>query len=118
MKQTDLVQTGLRIAAWACLAVIALITVGPETIRPETAYPPSIERFVAFAVVGVLFAISYPRYILFAAAIVLGAALLLEIFQLLSPSRHGRLFDAAVKFAGGSFGLCVGSALSRFFLRR
>jgi apolipoprotein N-acyltransferase len=114
MPQTDLVQVGLRIAAWSCLALIALITLGPLGIRPETSFLPSIERFVAFAVAGALFAIAYPRYILFAAVIVLGAAVLFEIFQLLSPSRHGRLFDAAVKIAGGSFGLCAGWALTRF----
>jgi hypothetical protein len=98
----------LRVSAWFCLAVIALITLGPIGLRPETGLSPQIERFVAFAVVGTLFAAAYPRYVLFAAVIVLGAAVMLELLQLLAPSRHGRLFDAGVKVAGGLVGLCAG----------
>lgn len=101
-------QVFLRVSAWFCLAVIALITLSPIGLRPETGLSPQIERFVAFAVVGTLFAAAYPRYILFAAVIVLGAAVMLELLQLLAPSRHGRLFDAGVKVAGGLVGLSAG----------
>jgi apolipoprotein N-acyltransferase len=118
MELTQRAQLTIRVAAWACLALIALVTVGPIGLRPETTLSPSIERFVAFAVVGALFAAAYPRYILFAAIVVLGAAVLFELLQLLSPSRHGRLFDASVKIAGGVFGLCVGFVTSRLGPRR
>jgi hypothetical protein len=98
----------LRASAWICLALIALVTLGPLGLRPETGFSPQIERLVAFAVAGALFAAAYPRYILFAAVVVLGAAVMLELLQLLAPSRHGRLFDAGVKVAGGMIGLCAG----------
>src|SRR3954447_7020134 len=101
-------QVLLRVSAWSCLAVIALVTLGPLGLRPESGFSPQIERFVAFAVVGALFAAAYPRYILFAAIVVLGAAVMLELLQLLAPSRHGRLFDAGVKVAGGAIGLAAG----------
>jgi apolipoprotein N-acyltransferase len=106
--QIRMFQVLLRVSAWFCLAVIAVITLGPIGLRPQTGLSPQIERFVAFAVVGALFAAAYPRYILFAAIIVLGAAVMLELLQLLAPSRHGRLFDASVKVGGGVVGLCVG----------
>ncbi|WP_349627439.1 hypothetical protein [Rhodopseudomonas palustris] len=108
----------LRIAAWACLAGIAFATLSPIGLRPTTGVSPSIERFAAFALVGALFAAAYPRYILFAAAIVIGAAVLLELIQLLEPSRHGRLFDASVKLAGGTLGLAAGSIVGRWLRRR
>jgi hypothetical protein len=110
-------QSLIRVAAWTCLAVIALITVGPIGLRPETGLSPQIERFVAFAIVGALFAAAYPRYILFAAIVVLGAAVILELLQLLAPSRHGRVFDASVKVAGGVVGLCAGWVVSRIVTR-
>jgi apolipoprotein N-acyltransferase len=117
-RRSDRVQTAVRIAAWACLLGIAFITLGPIGFRPESGLSPSIERFAAFAVVGALFAVAYPRYILIAAAIVLGAAVLFEVLQLLSPSRHGRAFDASVKIAGGVFGLAAGWLLAKSVSRR
>lgn len=97
-----------RTAAWACLAAIALATLAPIGFRPESGFAPSVERFAAFALAGALFAVAYPRYILLAAAIVLGAAVGFELLQVLEPSRHGRIFDAAIKIGGGVIGLASG----------
>src|SRR4051812_24692471 len=102
----------LRIMAWACLAAIAFVTLGPLDLRPESGIPPHLERFVAYAIAGTLFAMAYPRYILFAAVVVLGAAVLFELLQLLAPTRHGTLPDASVKIAGGLIGLCAGWIVS------
>ncbi|RJF66618.1 hypothetical protein [Rhodopseudomonas palustris] len=111
-------ETLLRVAAWLCLGFIAMATFSPLGLRPTTGWSPSIERFLAFALVGGLFAAAYPRYIVFAAVVVLGAAALFEILQVLSPSRHGRVFDAAVKFCGGTVGLIVGWLFVRVLPRR
>jgi Ni,Fe-hydrogenase I cytochrome b subunit len=111
-------ETFLRTAAWLCLAFIAMATLSPIGLRPTTGWSPSIERFLAFATVGCLFAAAYPRYILFAAVVVLGAAALFEILQLFEATRHGRLFDAGVKMSGGSVGLIVGWLLARWLPRR
>jgi apolipoprotein N-acyltransferase len=115
---SDRVQTILRLAAWGCLLAIALITLGPLGVRPVSHWSPTIERFTAFATVGVLFAVAYPRYILFSAAVVLGAAVLFEFLQLLEPSRHGRAFDAGVKIIGGMAGLTAGWLPAKLFPRR
>ena len=111
-------ETLFRVAAWLCLASIAMATLSPLGLRPTTGWPPSIERFTAFALVGGLFAMAYPRYIVLAAVIVLGAAALFEVLQVLTPSRHGRVFDAAVKMCGGTFGLIAGWVLVRLLPRR
>jgi hypothetical protein len=116
--QVGMFQILLRISAWTCLAAIAFVTLSPLGLRPVTGMPPNVERFVAFAVVGALFAAAYPRYILFAAVIVLGAAVVFELLQVLAPSRHGRLFDAAVKIFGGLVGLCAGWVVARWSARR
>ena len=103
--------TLIRLAAWGSLALVAMFTLSSIGLRPETTWPPTVERFAAFAAVGFAFAIAYPRQFWFAAAIALGAALVLEVLQVLAPTRHGRLFDAAVKLAGGTAGLLLGLAL-------
>ncbi|KIZ42488.1 MULTISPECIES: hypothetical protein [Rhodopseudomonas] len=105
-------EMALRIAAWLAIAVIAFVTLGPLDLRPNSGLGPNPERFLAFLVVGALFAAAYPRYIWFAAAIVLGSAILLEVFQWWAPSRHGRPLDAAVKVAGGIVGLTAGWLLT------
>ena len=117
MSQVE-VQVLLRISAWVCLAVIALVTLGPVDLRPESGLPPHVERFAAFAVAGTLFAAAYPRYILFAAVIVLGAAVMFELLQLLVPTRHGTLPDASVKVVGGLVGLCAGRIVGQLPRRR
>jgi hypothetical protein len=106
--QVGMFQVLLRISAWTCLFAIAVVTLGPLALRPESGLPPHVERFAAFAIAGTLFAAAYPRYILFAAVIVLGAAVLFELLQLLAPSRHGTVIDASVKLTGGLIGLCAG----------
>ena len=107
----------IRVLAWASLAYIAFVTVGPIGVRPVTGASPQLERLVAFAVTGALFAAAYPRHIVAAAVVVIGAAVLLEVFQLLEPSRHGRLFDAAVKIVGGALGLGAGWIFARLTRR-
>jgi hypothetical protein len=116
--QSIAVRRFTRIMAWLCLAYIAFVTVGPIGVRPVTGVSPQLERLVAFAVVGVLFAAAYPRHIVLAAIVVIGTAILLESLQLLEPSRHGRLFDASVKIAGGLIGLGAGSIFARLTQRR
>ena len=49
--------------------------------------------------------------------IVLGAAIGFEALQLVSASRHGRLFDLAVKLAGGGLGIAAGVVVDRLWRR-
>lgn len=107
-----------RFVAWAGLALIAFATLGPIELRPTSSVPPTIERFCAFAAVGFAFAIAYPKRFWLTLIIVLGAAMVLEILQIVSLSRHGRLFDALVKMSGGASGLMIGWLLQRFITKR
>ena len=65
------------------------------------------EHVVAFAVLGALFALAYPRRPLLVCVIVTGAAAVLEIMQTLTPDRHGTLVDALEKMAGGLMGIVL-----------
>jgi hypothetical protein len=97
----------LAIGAWAYLAFIAYATLSPIQLRPVVA-AAVIEHVGAFAVVGGLFCLAYPRHMIFVCLIVLGSAVLLEFAQTLTPDRHGRVLDALEKLAGGALGVCAG----------
>jgi VanZ family protein len=103
----------LVFAPWGCLAFIAFATLSPIGARPTVVSSASLEHFAAFAVLGALFSLAYPRHGAFIFAIVLGSAVLLELAQLLTPDRHGQFVDALQKMAGGTFGISIILVLRR-----
>jgi hypothetical protein len=99
----------LASATWTALAVIVFFTISPLGMRPVVTANPNIERFVAFALLGLLFGLAYPRRLAVDASFVIATAGVLETLQLITRDRHGHMADALVKAAGGAFG--VGMAL-------
>jgi VanZ family protein len=113
-----MIQKLTGIAAWLLLCFIVYATLSPIKDRPTLSTSPSLEHVAAFAVLGLLFALAYPRKSGLVCAVVLGCAILLELSQLLTPDRHGRIQDAVEKLAGGTFGIIAGTALLHFELAK
>ncbi|MEO7224143.1 MAG: hypothetical protein ABIY37_16880 [Devosia sp.] len=109
--------TALRVLAWLLLASLVFVTLSPINLRPVSLLPTQVERALAVMLVGFAFALAYPRRVVFVAAVVLGATALLELLQLVTPSRHGGLPDVAVKLLGGSIGLLSGWLINRVSAR-
>lgn len=103
----------LRVLAWLLLIGLVVVTIGPIAWRPVSPLPTQLERAIALAVIGFVFALAYPRRLLLVAALVLGATVLLEALQLVEPSRHGRILDLGVKLIGGGVGLAIGWLVHR-----
>lgn len=99
------------VLAWAVLALIVFATLSPIGLRPHIG-SVGVERFGAFAVVGLLFGLAYPRHFWVVLLLVVGTALLLEALQRLTPDRHGEIPDALVKFVGGVVGVGVSFAIN------
>lgn len=99
--------TWLRVIAWLLLAGLIFVTLSPINLRPISPLPTQFERAIALAIVGCAFALAYPKRLPVVVVLVLGSTVLLELLQVLSPSRHGRVIDVAVKLAGGGFGIVV-----------
>jgi VanZ like family len=99
------------VAAWSLLGFIACATISPIQARPTMFTSPGFERLAAFMVLGTLFCLAYPRHIGSVCLIVLGSAMLLELAQLLTPDRHGRIQDGIIKMAGGAIGIVAGRAI-------
>jgi len=102
------VQKLFMFAGWLTLAFITFVTLSPIEDRLVVA-GLQFEHFAAFALLGLLFALGYQSRTLLVVAVVLGSAFILEALQLLTPDRHGRVFDALVKAAGGLCGIGAAS---------
>lgn len=98
----------LRSIAWLLLAGLIFATLSPIELRPTSPLPTGFERAFAFLLIGLVFALAYPRRIVWISVLVLGSTVLLELLQLASFTRHGRFVDVAVKLAGASAGLVAG----------
>jgi VanZ family protein len=115
MRYDDcMLQKTIAVAAWACLAFIAYATISPIQNRPTLPTSSSLEHLAAFAVLGALFCFAYPRQIVFVCLMVFGSAVLLEVLQLLTPDRHGRIQDAFQKAAGGAAGIVAARTVLYF----
>src|ERR1700735_932015 len=91
--------------AWAWLIFVAFASLVSLHSRPALTdtEPFSIvlfERVAAFAVLGLLFSISYPPRFRFTLILVLGSAIVLEILQIFVPDRDARVMDAIAKLVG------------------
>ena len=95
------------IAGWLTLFLIAVFTLSPLDARPEIALP-HVERFAAFALLGLTFALANPHRRTLTILMVGGSAIPLEALQPLTPDRHASLIDAVVKISGGICGAALG----------
>jgi hypothetical protein len=107
-----------QIVTWLALLAIAAATLSPLGLRPRLASANvSFEHLAAYAFVGLMSSLAYPRHIWPAASTVLVAAFGLEAWQMLTPDRHARLADALQKAGGGFIGLSLGWLAAQFWRR-
>jgi VanZ family protein len=100
--------------AWLVFAAIAYSTMSPLDLRPRIGHFVHIERFGAFGLLGLLFAVTYPNRLGRVLLLVLATAAGFELLQMISPDRHARLMDLAVKLLGGALGVLGGWLLIRY----
>jgi VanZ family protein len=105
-------------AAWACLIFIIYATLSSIEARPELTaggfykvFFTVFERFAAYAVLGFLFYLAYPRNVVLVCLLVFGSAVFLEILQIFIPDRDARVADALEKIAGGAAGMLSARAI-------
>lgn len=90
----------------ALIALVIFATLSPLGLRPHMG-GATVERFGAFGLIGLALGMAFPRRFWLVLGIVMLTAVGLELLQLLTPDRHGRLIDAWVKLAGGVSGVCA-----------
>jgi len=88
-----------RAAAWLTVIAIMFVTLGSPDYRPTTAMAHDLEHALAFATVGMMFALAYPDHRLGVVLAAIPAIGVLEAMQLWVPGRHARLEDFVVNLA-------------------
>jgi glycopeptide antibiotics resistance protein len=104
-------------AAWLLLVAVAFVTLAPIGWRPNTGFSANMERFGAFAMIGLAFSLAYPRRLWLITLVVFGSALTFEALQFLAQTRHPGIRDLIAKVAGGSAGIVLGWLISTFWRR-
>jgi hypothetical protein len=97
-----------RAAALAAIAIVVALTLGPVSVRALSPFA-GWDRPLAYAVIGFLLILSFPRHRWRAMAGVLVLIAGLEAAQELLPDRHGRLIDAVEKSIGAGLGAAAAS---------
>ena len=107
-----------RCLTWACVVVLALLSLTPRDLIVRTGAPGLAEHFVAYLGTGMIAGLGYGRRVSYIniAVLLIAYAGLLEIGQLWISRRHSAFVDFAISSAGVAFGVLVplvGRALAR-----
>lgn len=106
-----------RIAAFAAIALVVLLTLGPVGLRSLSPINPLFDRALAYAVIGFLLLVSFPRHPWRVVIGVLALIVVLEAGQGFRPDRHGRVPDVIEKTVGAAIGIAA-AAGALWILRR
>ncbi|MBX4999537.1 VanZ family protein [Rhizobium lentis] len=103
-----------RPLAWLLLALILFVTVSPIGLRPDTITTVNTDRGVAYVLLGLAFALAYPKQWKLVAVLLIIGAVAIEYLQYLTPTRHPRLHDAGIKAMGAALGLLAGWVINKW----
>jgi len=106
-----------RIAAFAAIALVVVLTLGPVGLRSMSPINPLFDRALAYAVIGFLLIISFPRHPWRVVIGVLALIVALEAGQGFRPDRHGRVPDVIEKTVGAGIGIAAATG-ALWMLRR
>lgn len=101
-----------RLMAWTLVAALVFVTLAPIGLRPVVTENADLERALAYALLGFLLALAYPRHRLLAVGVGVAVAAGLEFGQILTATRHGRVPDFVVK----AISACVGVVAAHLLL--
>jgi VanZ family protein len=99
--------------AWGVLFGLLAVTVVPAGVRPVLVPWHYLEHMLAFGTLGTTFAIAYRKQTI---TLILGLTsfiLVLEIAQLILPTRHARWQDLVVNLVSVYAGLFLGRLLQK-----
>jgi VanZ family protein len=102
------VQKSSRIVGWFLALIIAVLSLVPPGLRPETGMPHDLEHFIIFFATGLSFGFGYGRRPFVATVALVVFAGVIELAQLLVSGRHARLSD----FIVDALALCIGVAMA------
>jgi len=106
-----------RTAALAAISLVIALTLGPLGFRAMSPVNPLFDRALAYAVIGFLLILSFPRHPWRVVVGMLALIVALEAGQGFRPDRHGRVLDVIEKSVGAGIGAAA-AAGTLWLLRR
>ena len=101
--------------SWACVLLIAVLSLIPPETEIRTGFAPSLEHAIAYAGTGGAFVLGYPRQRCWMIALILSVySGVLEGLQAFSPGRHPGLDG----FVASTLGAVIGAYACRGPLAR
>jgi VanZ family protein len=103
-----------RIAGWAGIATITILSLVPGSLRPHTGFPGQAEHFAAYACTGFALSLAYLglRTRLIFWSCLATASSVFEILQIWIPGRDAKIQDALASTLGLTTGLLIGATLA------
>lgn len=102
-----------QIISWSLAIAIAVLSVSPPSLRPQTDVPHDLEHFLIYFAAGLAFGLGYHRKPGLMAILLVFFAGSVEIAQLFVSGRHARLSDFIVDAFAVCAGLMVAVAANR-----
>jgi VanZ family protein len=98
-----------RSLSWACIGLLAVLSLTPGDYMVRTPAPGLLEHFVAYLGTGAIASVGYGQRVnsLQIAGLLWGYAALLEIGQNWAPGRHPQFMDFAIGAAGAVAGVVL-----------
>ena len=105
----DSIERLFRWLAWACIGLLAVLSLTPGDYMVRTPAPGLLEHFVAYLGTGAVASVGYGSRVsaLQIAGLLWGYAALLEIGQNWAPGRHPQFMDFAIGAAGAVAGVVL-----------
>ena len=101
----------IRFAAWACVALVAVLSLTPSAHIERTSLGGQVEHLIAYAIAGAMLTVGYQG--ISPIALLVAYAGLLEYLQQFSPGRTSQARDFAFSTIGCVLGLAAGWMLNR-----
>jgi glycopeptide antibiotics resistance protein len=114
----NMIEKIARLAGWLLVFAAAVLTLAPSQFRPHTPIGHHLDHVLAFAILGLMFGLGYPRHRLIVLLVGIVAVAGLETMQLWAAGRHAAFGDFFMKTLGMCAGIVLASLMAEARRRR
>lgn len=118
MSRQSHISMSAKIAAWAGVALVTWQSLVPKGWAIDMGLSDTVQHFLAYLILGAIFAVSSPAHRVVYAASLVALASGIELLQHFSPGREPSWQDAASSVAGAVIGTLLAAVCTSVWQRR